>query len=123
MSWAAVRVGGGTRFLHDGEIIEITEMHPGSTGVEAVLKSIRTQHVLRMAISKLLADDRTRVLPDDTGPSSDDPFDTPGVVLGNLAESKRQVVLERAAHLREVLTGTECHTKYTTHAPFRPART
>jgi hypothetical protein len=58
-----------------------------------------------MAISELLASDRARVLSDGAGPLSNDPFDAPGVILANLSESERRGVLERAAHLREVLTG------------------
>jgi hypothetical protein len=41
VSSAAVRVGVGTRFLYDGEVIEITEMHPHAVGIEAILKSVR----------------------------------------------------------------------------------
>ena len=52
----------------DGEIVEITEIHPSAAGIEAVLKSTRTQHVLRMSVRELLADDRARVLPDDSRP-------------------------------------------------------
>ena len=105
MNSGAVRVGVGTRFFSDGEIVEITEIHPSAAGIEAVLKRTRTQHVLRMSVRELLAGDRARVLPVEAGPSANDPFDTPGVVLANLSESERGAVLERAAHLREVLTG------------------
>lgn len=63
MSSAAVRVGVGTHVLYDGENMEIAEIHSSSGGVVAVLKSIRTQHVMRIAISELLAGgDRARVL-------------------------------------------------------------
>lgn len=58
-----------------------------------------------MAINELFDSEHVRVLPDDSGPAADDPIDVPGVVLSNLPESDRQSVLERAAHLREVLTG------------------
>jgi hypothetical protein len=105
VSAGAVRVGVGTRFLHDGEVVELTEMHAGAAGLEAVLRNVRTQHVVRMAISELLASDHVRVLPDDAGAASEDPIDTPGVVLSNLTESERRTILETAAHLREVLTG------------------
>jgi transposase InsO family protein len=98
-------VGVGTRFFYDGEVVEIVEMHPTAAGIEAVLKGIRTKHVLRMSVGELLAGDRAEVLSDKAGPSSDDPFDPPGLVLSNLAESERRHILERAAHLREVLTG------------------
>jgi transposase InsO family protein len=58
-----------------------------------------------MAIGDLLASDHVRILPDGVGPVADDAVDTPGVVLSNLTESDRRIILERAAHLREVLTG------------------
>ena len=72
MKSGAVRVGVGTRFFSDGEIVEITEIHPSAAGIEAVLKSTRTQHVLRMAVRELLAGDhRARVLPDECRPFGD----------------------------------------------------
>ena len=105
MSTGAVRVGVGTRFLYDGEVVEITELHASAAGLQAVLRSARTQHVQRMAIGEVLASDRVRMLPDGAGPAADDPIEDPGVVLSNLTESDRRIILERAAHLREVLTG------------------
>jgi hypothetical protein len=38
MTSAAVRIGVGTRLVHDGELVEIAEIHPGRTGNEVVLK-------------------------------------------------------------------------------------
>jgi hypothetical protein len=66
VSTGAVRVGVGTRFLYDGEVVEITEMHASAAGLQAVLRNVRTQHVQRMATGELLASDHVRVLPDDT---------------------------------------------------------
>lgn len=106
MSSAAVRVGVGTRVRCDGEIMEIAEMHSGPTGLAAVLKNSRTRQLLTISVSELVpGGPRVQVLPDNIGPSSDDPFDIAGVVLANLTEPERHAVLERAAHLREVLTG------------------
>ncbi|WP_100515235.1 Mu transposase C-terminal domain-containing protein [Mycobacteroides abscessus] len=105
MSTAGVPVGVGTRFLYDGEMVEITEMHPGPAGLQAILRSRRTRQVLRLPVKELLAGKRARILADRAGPSPDDPFDTPGVVLANMDQAERQTVLERAAHVREVLTG------------------
>ena len=100
MSTGAVRVGVGTRFLYDGEVVEITEMHASAACLQAVLRNVRTQHVQRMAINELLASGHVRIFPDGAGPEADDPIDTPGVVLSNLTESDRRTILERAAHLR-----------------------
>ena len=36
MSSAAVRIGVGTRLVHDGELVEIVEIHAGRTGMDAV---------------------------------------------------------------------------------------
>ncbi|CPU39885.1 integrase family protein [Mycobacteroides abscessus] len=105
MSTAGVPVGVGTRFLYDGEVVEITEMHSSATGMQVILRSCRTRHVLCMAVRELLTGERARILVDRAGPSSDDPFDTPGVVLANMDRAERPAVLERAAHVREVLTG------------------
>ncbi|WP_324612913.1 MULTISPECIES: hypothetical protein [Mycobacteroides] len=105
MNPAGVPIGVGTRFLYDGEVAEITEMHPSATGLHAILRSNRTRQVLRLSVKELLTGERARILPDRAGPSSNDPFDTPGVVLANMDRAERQTVSERAAHVREVLTG------------------
>ncbi|AYM44342.1 DDE-type integrase/transposase/recombinase [Mycobacteroides abscessus subsp. abscessus] len=105
MNSAGVPVGVGTRFLYDGEVAEITEMHPSPAGLHAILRSSRTRQVLRLSVNELLTGERALILPDRGGPSSDDAFDTPGVVLANMDRTERQTVLERAAHVREVLTG------------------
>jgi hypothetical protein len=49
--------------------------------------------------------DCTRVIPDSEGPCSDDDFELAGVVLAQLSDVERKEVVERAAHVREVLTG------------------
>lgn len=43
MTSAAVRIGVGTRLIHDGELVEIVEIHPGQTGNEVVLKGTSNQ--------------------------------------------------------------------------------
>lgn len=60
MSTGAVRVGVGTRFLYDGEVVEIAEVHSTAAGLQAVLRNVRTQHIQRMAIGELLASDHVR---------------------------------------------------------------
>jgi hypothetical protein len=45
------------------------------------------------------------LIPDGPGPSADDPQDAASVVLAALTDAQQQQVLERAAHVREVLTG------------------
>jgi hypothetical protein len=43
MTSAGVRVGVGTRFIYDGETVEVIEMSPTAAGNEMVLKSVRGQ--------------------------------------------------------------------------------
>jgi hypothetical protein len=38
MTSAAVRIGVGTRLVHDGELVEIVEVRTGQTGIDVVLK-------------------------------------------------------------------------------------
>jgi transposase InsO family protein len=69
-----------------------------------VVKDSR-ERISRLSVKELLTSDRTRVIPDMAGPAGDDPEDLASVVLSQLSEVERNRVLERAAHVREVLTG------------------
>jgi hypothetical protein len=102
---AAVRVGVGTRFLHDGELVEVVEMQATPAGNELLLKNVTGRQIVRVALRELLASERTRVIPDQPGPSADDPEELASVVLAELTKAEKECVLERAAHVREVLTG------------------
>jgi hypothetical protein len=100
------RVGVGTRFLYDGDPFEVVAMRPTSAGNELVLRAVTGRRdLLMVSLRELLASDRARVIPDLPGPSSDDPDDLASVILAQLTDSEREAVLERAAHVREVLTG------------------
>ena len=100
------RVGVGTRFLYDGDPFEVVAMRPTNAGNELVLRAVTGRRdLLMVSLRELLASDRARVIPDLPGPSSDDPDDLASVVLAQLTDSEREAVLERAAHVREVLTG------------------
>jgi hypothetical protein len=44
MKHAGVRVGTGTRFIYDGEVIEIVEMHPVAGMPEVHHTHIRPKH-------------------------------------------------------------------------------
>jgi len=101
---AGVRVGVGTRFRYDGETVEVIEMAITSTGNEVVLKDHHGR-LMRLAVRELLLSDRAQVIPDSPGPSSDDEEDLASVVLTQLSDGQREALLERAAHIREVLTG------------------
>jgi transposase InsO family protein len=105
MTSAAVRIGVGTRLVHDGELVEIVEIRTGQTGMDVVLKGTSKQTFIRARLNELLASDSTRVIPDSEGPCSDDNVEPAGVVLAQLNDAERKEVIERAAHVREVLTG------------------
>jgi transposase InsO family protein len=104
VSRVGVRVGVGTRFRYDGETVEVIEMAITSTGSEVVLKD-RRGRVMRLAVKELLLSDQAQVIPDNPGPSSGDDEDLASVVLAQLSQGQREALLERAAHVREVLTG------------------
>jgi transposase InsO family protein len=105
MTSAGVRIGVGTRLVHDGELVEVVEIHTGQTGVNVVLKGTSKQALIRARLNELLTSDRTRVIPDSEGPCSGDDVEPAGVVLAQLSDVERKEVIERAAHVREVLTG------------------
>lgn len=106
MSAANVRVGVGTRFVYDGELVEVVEMGSGPGGNDVVLRSAAgKRNVQHVALRELLASERARIVPDLSGPSAADPQDPATVVLAELTEAQQDAVTERAAHVREALTG------------------
>lgn len=107
MSDGLVRVGVGTRVIYDGELMQVIEIHAAAAGTVVVLRSASREGggVLRVALRELLSGKRARVVPDGSGPQSDDEDDPAGVVLSAMTESERRELAERAAHLREALTG------------------
>jgi hypothetical protein len=100
----AVRVGVGTRFRLDGEVVEVVEMVATESGNEVVLKGSRNQ-LVRNSLRELLVSGRARVIPKRPGPAANDPDDIASVVLAGLSEAELARVVQRAAHVREVLTG------------------
>jgi hypothetical protein len=66
MKRAGVRVGVGTRFSYDGEIVEVVEMHSVGGALEAVARELKTQSVRRFALAELMFSDRARLLSEDT---------------------------------------------------------
>ncbi|MFJ2815166.1 helix-turn-helix domain-containing protein [Streptomyces sp. NPDC087294] len=104
MSRAGARVGVGTRFRYDGETVEVVELTATTRGNEVVLKDGHGC-VRRLSLKELLFSDRAEIVPDQAGPSANDAEEIASVVLGQLRDDERQKVLERAEHVREVLTG------------------
>ncbi|MFJ4513355.1 helix-turn-helix domain-containing protein [Streptomyces sp. NPDC088816] len=104
MSRAGARVGVGTRFRYDGETVEVVEMVPTTAGNEVALKDGRGR-MLRLSLKELLFSDRAVIIPDGPGPAADDLEEIASVVLAQLGEAERRKLLDRAEHVREVLTG------------------
>ncbi|MEU1425422.1 helix-turn-helix domain-containing protein [Kitasatospora sp. NPDC005751] len=75
-----------------------------TAGNEVVLKDGHGR-LLRLSLKELLFSDRAAISPDGPGPAADDEGEIASVVLGQLDAEERQKVLERAGHVREVLTG------------------
>lgn len=99
-----MRVGVGTRFLYEGETVEVVELASTTAGNQVVLKDGRGR-VQRLALKELLFSDQARELPDSPGPSGSDAEEVASVVLGQLNKEEREFTVERAGHVREVLTG------------------
>lgn len=104
MSDGLVRLGVGTRFIYDGELMQVVEMHAASTGTVVVLRGTGSG-VVRVALRELLDGSHGRIASDDFGPSSDDAEEPADVVLSTMTKSERKELSERAAHIREALTG------------------
>jgi hypothetical protein len=104
VSSAHGRVGVGTRFRYDGEAVEVVEMMATAAGNEVVLRNDRGQ-VRRLALKELLFSDRAQLIPEQTGPAGTDVEQIASVILSQLHPEERRCVLERAEHVREVLTG------------------
>lgn len=66
MSFAGVRVGPGTRFVYDGELIEIVELHAMPGGSEVLAREVRTEKVRRIVLAELMFSERARFLSEET---------------------------------------------------------
>ncbi|EIC65498.1 Mu transposase C-terminal domain-containing protein [Mycobacteroides abscessus] len=109
MSSSVLRLGVGARLIHDGELFEVAELHAGRVGTEAVLRSCHGPDVfVRVAVQELLSGLRASLIADGPGVSADDPGEPAAVVLSVMSKTEREAVAERAAHIREVLTGYRC---------------
>lgn len=105
MTAYGVRIGVGTYFSYDGEVVEIIEFLTTPAGNEVVLKTVRDQSIRRVALRELLNSSNAQVIPDGPGLGAEDDVETAGVVLAQLSDLVRAEVGTRAEHVREVLTG------------------
>ena len=106
MKRAGARVGVGTHFSYDGEIVEIVEWHTVSGAVEVLAKDVRAQTVRRFALSELMLSERARLLTEDLAEEVPEFEGDPATVKWSAASDPvRREACERAANVREVLTG------------------
>ena len=107
MSDGLIRVSIGTRFIHDGELMQVAEIHFAATGTVVVLRSVTRASggVTRVTLRELLDGTRARILPEDAGAQANDDTDLASVVIASMTDSECKELNERAAHLREALTG------------------
>ncbi|MFD5889694.1 helix-turn-helix domain-containing protein [Streptomyces sp. NPDC060334] len=104
MSRAGAKLGIGTRFRLDGETVQVVDFASLATGMEVVLKDGRDR-LARMSVRELLSPGRAQLIPGSAGPSAADDEDVPAVVLDRLTREARKSLLERAEHVREMLSG------------------
>jgi transposase InsO family protein len=104
MSNSIVRMGVGTRLLYGGELAEVVEMLATKAGNEVVLKSRSGRQILRVAVKELLGDPHVRIVSEEPG-QFEESEETASVILSGLSPQGLRQVRERAAHVREVLTG------------------
>ena len=64
MKPAAVRVGVGTRFLYDGEVLEVIELHPVAGAPEVLARELRRDTVYRIALDEVRPSSRCQLLTD-----------------------------------------------------------
>ncbi|MGW4838614.1 TnsA-like heteromeric transposase endonuclease subunit [Streptomyces globisporus] len=101
---AGVRVGVGTRFHYDGEVVVVEEMFGSAHGNEVLVRDGRDRR-LRLSLREVLSSGRAQVIPEDPGPASDEPRETVSVILSQLSDEALEEVRKRAADVNEILCG------------------
>lgn len=106
MKPAGIRVGIGTRFVYDGEVFEIVEMHPAGSLSEVLARETRTDTVRRLALDEVWPSARCHLLTDDVGAEIGAGAEHPPALKWAAAsEEAHRDAREKASHVREVLTG------------------
>ena len=82
----------------------MVELLAARSGVNVVLR-VYPDHLVQVPLRELLTSEHVRFVAPDPGPASDDPWETASLVLAELTEREQLIMCERAAHIREVLTG------------------
>lgn len=101
-----IRLGPGVRLVFEGELLEIVEIRTASGGNVVTTKTVGTGQVRAIALSDVLMY-RTDHGHDEgcTTDGVDEPEDVAATVLAVIDEAERSKVRDRAAHVRELLTG------------------
>jgi Helix-turn-helix domain len=86
----------GARLVYDGELVEVVELD----GARVVVRNARTAGFTSVKLGRLAAGARSA----DSPAAPREPL-PPGVAWNGLTGAQRAAVSERAAHVREVLTG------------------
>ncbi|BBW99213.1 integrase/transposase [Mycolicibacterium moriokaense] len=90
--------------MYEGMALEIVEMHVTGESLEVLAKALRGETIRRLSMCELLECDRSLILPDNDEVALD-AMEAPSVTLSAVPAAVRQQACERAAHVREVLTG------------------
>jgi transposase InsO family protein len=101
-----VRLAIGEELVYDGEHVEIVDIRPSARGNEILISSKSGKWVRLVAVSALLAP-RGSLLPvgEFVDPGAEDEAEPLGPALADLTRAERNLVLQRAEHVREALTG------------------
>ncbi len=92
--------------MYDGEIVEVIEVHSVDGSPQALVRHLRTQTVARFALSELMFSPGSRLMSEDLVVEADRPGgDVASVKWSAAPERARRRARERAAHVREALTG------------------
>ncbi|QZY47082.1 DDE-type integrase/transposase/recombinase [Mycolicibacterium austroafricanum] len=104
MTRASTSISTGTRFLYEGMAHEIVEMHVAGDSLEVLAKALRGETIRRLSLRELLMSDRSVVLPaaDEVALGAGE---AASITLAAVPAAARQRACDRAAHVREVLTG------------------
>lgn len=106
MKSAGVRVGVKTRFLYDGEIVEILELHVADGITEAATRDLRSGRIRRIGLDELMYSNRSRLLSEDLVVQDVNDVDSVASLKWSaVSESARSEARQRGADVREVLTG------------------
>src|SRR5258708_12694820 len=96
MSARCLTLTPGARLVYDGDLVEVVELD----GARVVVRNARTAGFATVKLSRLTAGARAA-----DSPSAPDEPPSPGVAWNGLTDAQRTAVSERAAHIREMLTG------------------